>query len=157
MILALSAELKKQGTTKKLNVSANTSTSNKTKGVLEKQRANPSWAWKFKQPNNTTTELQHNGRTYHWCSFHRAFCQHTEADCTLDPDHDDFKPTNSTNKKKQVTKKPTQKPTNQPPAKPTGWTNAAFAAFIEQCNEFAQAKSEAIEYIQDDDAYDEDE
>ena len=41
------------------------------------------WKWKEEPPRPGQTKRLHHGKSYYWCTYHKKWCLHTEAECRL--------------------------------------------------------------------------
>jgi hypothetical protein len=79
-IVALMAQLQKVQTSKAKTGQA--SPSNNSQGDNKKKKAGPRKYpdWRYER-NGTDVKLEREGKTYHWCTHHQMWCEHTTEEC----------------------------------------------------------------------------
>jgi hypothetical protein len=80
-IVALMAQLQKVQTTK-ADTGHTSRTANNSSGENKKKKAGlkkyPDWRY---ERNGSDVKLEREGKTYHWCTHHQMWCEHTTEEC----------------------------------------------------------------------------
>jgi hypothetical protein len=80
-IVALMAQLQKVQTTK-ADTGHTSRTANNSSGENKKKKAGPKKYpdWRYER-NGSDVKLEREGKTYHWCTHHQMWCEHTTEEC----------------------------------------------------------------------------